>query len=180
MRVALTGVPGTGKTAIANALSKHGFEVIPLNEIVERKRLWVGVDEFGSKIVDMGKLERETKRAMRGKGRCIVEGHLACEMKLDCDVAIVCRTKPDVLERRLRERGYAERKVNENLMCELLDYCTILSLRNYRRVYEVRTDRSMRRSISDVMRILRGKGESLKAGWVRWRKELEEAAAKAE
>ena len=140
MRIALTGVPGTGKTVIADSLKKKGFEVISLNELVEEKKLWSGVDEFGSKIVNMKKLELEANQILRKKRECVVEGHLACEMKLKCDFAVVCRTKPDILEKRLRKRGYPEKKLNENLMCELLDYCTILSLQNYKKVYEIKSD----------------------------------------
>ncbi|MEM3555901.1 MAG: adenylate kinase family protein [Candidatus Micrarchaeia archaeon] len=178
MRVVLTGVPGTGKTAIASALSKKGFEVISLNEVVEKKKLWREVDEFGSRIVNLKKLERETNKILKGKKKCVVEGHLACEIKLNCDVAVVCRTKPSLLEKRLRERGYPERKVNENLMCELLDYCTVLSLKNYRRVYEIRSEGRVGKSVRKIMRIIEGKGERFRAGWVRWRRELERAATK--
>jgi adenylate kinase len=179
MRIALTGVPGTGKTEIAAALSKIGFEVVSLNEVVEKEKLWRGVDEFGSKIVNLKKLEREVNKILKRKRRCVVEGHLACEMKLNCDVAVVCRTKPALLKKRLKERGYSEKKVNENVMCELLDYCTILSLKNYKKVYEIRTDGTVRESVGRVMRITKGRGEKLRAGWVRWRKELEKFATGA-
>src|SRR5271157_3940629 len=125
MRIALTGVPGTGKTAIADALRKKGFEVISLNEIVEEKGLWKEVDEFGSKVVS--------------------------------------RTKPEVLEKRLRGRGYPERKLNGNMLCELLDYCSVRSLENYKKVYEVETSGSMRKSVGEIMKITRGRGERLRA-----------------
>ena len=180
MRVALTGVPGTGKTAIAAALAKKGFEVISLNEIVERKGLWSGKDEFGSRIVDLRKLELETNRIIRKKRNCIVEGHLACEMRLLCDLAVVCRTKPEVLERRLGRRRYPKRKLRENLMCELIDYCTILSLGNYEMVYEIETSEGVRKSVGNVMRIISGKGERLRAGWVSWKRQLIKAAQRAE
>jgi len=168
MRIALTGVPSTGKTTIANSLRRSGFEIISLNELVEKKKLWSGVDEFGSKIVRMRKLEAEANRILRGKKNCVVEGHLACEMKLKCDFAVVCRTAPDLLEKRLMKRGYPERKINENLMCEMLDYCTILSLQNYKRVYEIETSKSVNESVKEVIRIMNGKGENFRAGWVRW------------
>ena len=168
MRIALTGVPGTGKTIIANALRKKGFEVASLNEIVERRNLWSGKDEFGSKLVNMKKLESEANRSFVSKKKCIVEGHLACEMRLKCDFAVVCRTAPDLLEKRLMKRGYPERKINENLMCEMLDYCTILSLQNYKRVYEIETSKSVNESVKEVIRIMKGKGEKYRAGWVQW------------
>jgi len=174
MRIALTGVPGTGKTAIANALKKKGFQVIYLNELVEKKKLWSKTDEFGSKIVNMRKLELEANRVLRGKDNCIVEGHLACEMKLKCDFAVVCRANPDVLERRLRKRGYPEKKMNEDIVCELLDYCTVLSLENYKKAYEIRGEGSIQKNVSEIMRVMNGKGEKFRAGWVSWSKGLRE------
>ena len=179
MRIALTGVPGTGKTAIADALKKKGFEVIYLNELVERKKLWSKLDEFGSRIVDVRRLEREANRVLGGKRKCVVEGHLACEMRLKCDFAVVCRTDPDVLEGRLKRRGYPERKMNENIMCELLDYCTVLSLENYKRVYEIRSEGSMGGNVSRIMKIVNGKGERFRAGWVSWSKGLRKRVLKA-
>ncbi len=177
MKIALTGVPGTGKTAIAYALGKEGFEVISLNEIVERKKLWSVVDEFGSRVVKLKKLEQEANGLLRSRKDCIVDGHLACEMKLKCDVAIVCRTKPEILEKRLRERGYPEKKLNGNLLCELLDYCTIRSLDNYKKVYEVETGKSVKKNVEEIMKIVNGKGEKLRAGWVSWGRELRKAVA---
>jgi len=174
MRIALTGVPGTGKTVIANFLGKKGFEVVSLNDIVDEKKLWSGKDEFGSRIANLRKLEHETNKLLGRKRKCVVEGHLACEMRLKCDLAVVCRTKPSVLERRLRKRGYPEKKLNENLMCELLDYCTIKSLINYKRVYEVETSGSVNKNVEEITRIIKGDGERFRAGWVRWRRELRE------
>jgi adenylate kinase len=176
MRVALTGVPGTGKTVVADVLRKKGFEIISLNELVEEKKLVIAEDEFGSRIVNLRKLELETNRILKKKKRCIVEGHLACEMKLKCDLVIVCRTKPAVLERRLRKRGYPEKKLNENLMCELLDYCTIKSLSSYKKVYEIETSKSVKKNTEEIMKIIKGQGEGFRAGWVRWGRELKETA----
>jgi len=177
MRIALTGVPGTGKTRIAHALGKKGFEIISLNDIVERKRLWSAVDEFGSRIVNIKKLELETNRFLKSRKNCVVEGHLACEMKLRCDVAIVCRTRPGILEKRLKKRKYPEGKFNENLMCELLDYCTIRSLDNYKRVYEIETSKNVKKNVEEIRNIINGKGERFRAGWVNWGKELGRAVS---
>ena len=172
MRIALTGVPGTGKTALANALGKGGFDIISLNELVVERKLWVRVDKFGSKVADIKKLQLETNKILKNRRNCVVEGHLACEMKLKCDVAVVCRTRPDILEKRLRKRGYPQEKLNENLMCELLDYCTIRSLSNYKNVYEIETGGSIGRNVARIMRVTTGRGERFRAGWVSWGKEL--------
>jgi adenylate kinase len=178
MRIALTGVPGAGKTAIASALERKGFEVISLNELVEKKKLWSGVGEFGSKIVNLKRLELEANQLLKKKSSCVVEGHLACEMRLKCDLAVVCRTKPEILEKRLNERGYAESKLNGNLLCELLDYCTIRSLDNYGKVYEIETSGNVKKNVEEITAIMKGSGERFKAGWVNWGKELRRRVCK--
>jgi adenylate kinase len=122
--------------------------------------------------VNLRKLELEANQLLKKKSNCVVEGHLACEMKLKCDFAVVCRTKPNILEKRLRKRGYTERKLNENLLCELLDYCTVRSLSNYKKVYEIETSKSGKKNVEEIMRIIKGSGERFRAGWVRWGREL--------
>ena len=51
-------------------------------------------------------------------GLTIIDGHLAHH--LPCDVVVVLRCDPDILRSRLEERGYAEKKINENVEWELM------------------------------------------------------------
>mgnify|MGYP005848420417 CR=1 FL=1 len=175
MRIVVTGVPGTGKSVLSRALAKRlGYPLIDTTAVVRRKRLWSGRDRYGSLIVKMGALERELRRAMRARN-VVVEGHLACELGLPADFVIVCRTDPDVLERRLKARGYPKEKREENVMAECLDYCTLKSLQNYpeRVVYEIETGKNAReKNISKILAILKGRGKRYTAGWVDWGKKL--------
>jgi len=65
-----------------------------------------------------------------------IEGHLS--HRVDLDYCIVLRTRPEVLEKRLKKRGYSEEKIRENVEAEAMD--VILSEAYQRtKVYEIDT-----------------------------------------
>jgi broad-specificity NMP kinase len=177
MIILLTGVPGTGKNTVAKALQKQGFAWVPVNRIVKEKKLWTSI-ERGSKVVKMKALERELRKiigdARKKKKNIIVEGHLVCEMSLDGDLCIVLRTNPKVLKKRLSRRRWPAWKVQGNLECELLDYCTQQAERNMKklglsgRIYEVNTTGKFKGVMRAVRAIIGGKGKRYKIGWVDW------------
>ena len=140
----ITGVPGTGKTTAAKLLSeKTGAALLDINKIVEVARLYSGVDETdGAKLVRMKELQTELSSAIRSEKRSIIaEGHLGCEMKLPVSRVIVLRCEPKVLRQRMAARNYPPAKVSANALSEALDYCTILSDKNYgkKKVWEIDT-----------------------------------------
>jgi len=117
MRIIITGTPGTGKSVIATALARElGLEFISIKKIVLEKKL----RERGG-AVDLKKLARALA-FLRRKKNYVAEGHLACEIRLPADAVVVLRTKPEILRARLQKRGYGKRKMNENLVAEILDY----------------------------------------------------------
>ena len=171
MRVLVTGVPGTGKSSLAPFIAKKlKAKVIAINEVVKEKGLY-SRKEGDALVAKMKPLEKELARVLRKEKNAVVEGHLGCEMRLPVDLVIVTRTNPKALEKRLRARGYAKKKIAENVLAEALDYATAMAEGRYMRVFEVDTTRG--RVGKAVESILRGRGWRFKAGWVRWRKELE-------
>jgi len=66
----------------------------------------------------------------------VIEGHLAHHIS---DIAIVLRLSPDELELRLRERGYTEAKVQENVLAETIDVILVEAVEWCERVYEIDT-----------------------------------------
>jgi hypothetical protein len=45
-------------------------------------------------------------------------------------------------------------------------------LQNYRRVYEIETSKKLEENIKEILGIIGGRREDLKAGWVSWSKQL--------
>lgn len=120
--VALTGVPGTGKTTIAAALVARGIPVIGLNDFARGVGLLGPIDEKrGTYIIDTRKLAKKlhTALALLDDPEVVVEGHFAHEM--DVDAIVLLRCDPLVLVERLRGRGWKEEKVRENVEAEALD-----------------------------------------------------------
>jgi adenylate kinase len=121
MRIALTGVPGTGKTTVAKALAARGARIVHLNEFAAKHKLLGDADpERGSLEVDLDALnEAVLEHVPDSRALVVLEGHFAHE--LDVDLVVLLRVDPLVLVDRLRARGWSEAKVRENVEAEALD-----------------------------------------------------------
>jgi adenylate kinase len=129
MRVIITGTPGTGKTAISKELGGLlSLPVVDIKEIVHKNKIF-SKNKHGEMIVDIAKLKRVLLKERRS---CIIDSHLVCEITLPADFVFVLRTEPEELRKRLAKRGYSRKKVDENVLCEMLDYCLLKSELNYR------------------------------------------------
>lgn len=116
--IALTGVPGTGKTTVAEHLADV-LTVVSANELADRVDAVAGYDqERRATIVDEEAL-RERSRGALPEDDTLVEGALAHHC--DPNVVLVLRCHPDHLRDRLAGRGWTEAKVEENVMAETLD-----------------------------------------------------------
>ena len=102
-RIAITGIPGTGKTTATALLSK---KVLNLSEIYERAA--DGREEDGTWIIDTEKMANivsdETEK------NSVIEGHLSHLLGMS-KIAIVMRCHPTELKKRLEERDYDDEKI---------------------------------------------------------------------
>jgi adenylate kinase len=127
--IAVTGTPGAGKSTFAKEISDDlGITLIEINSIVESYRLFSETDDDGAKIAMIKPLTKKIKQ-LAGEslknGAALIVGHLACELGIRYDIAIVVRCQLEILEQRLLDRGYGTEKLKENLMAEALDYCGV-------------------------------------------------------
>ncbi len=122
MRIVITGMPGTGKTKTAEELARIlKVRFIPIRRVVEKEHIFE--KKGGERLVDVRKLDKTLGRMLKNSKDYVVEGHLACEVKIPCDYIFVLRTHPKELRKRLGGRKYPKAKLRENLLGELLDYC---------------------------------------------------------
>ncbi len=116
--VGITGTPGVGKTTVARLLGEAtGYRVVNVNDLAREAGLIEGVDEERNAIiVDENGLASAARRLL--EGNVVLEGHLAHHALPD--IVIVLRCRPDVLEERMKSRGWLEDKIMENAEAEAL------------------------------------------------------------
>lgn len=174
--VALSGTPGTGKSAIAEALGRVGWHKVELGDLAKDEGAVVGRDEERqTDEVDVDLLEAALARALSGSDadRVLLVGHLAHLMP--CDTVVVLRTSPAVLRERLEARGWPHAKVQENVEAEAVGVVLVESMEREPPVpvYEVDTSRAaVEESARLVAATLEGAGEGMEAGWVDWSEEV--------
>lgn len=151
-RVVVTGTPGTGKTSATEAVG-DSFDVIHLNDLVREAKLWTDRDEERDTLV----VDLEAVRDRLGDWTGIVESHVA--HRLDADRVVVLRCRPDVLEKRLLNRGESAATARENRESEALDVILSEAVERHgpESVFEIdTTDRSSDRVAAEIAAVVRG------------------------
>ena len=172
MRIVITGTPGTGKSSVARIV----------------------VQNVDCKLIDIKKLKNKGSRChqiaekilkiIRNEKNFILEGHLACEFFVPCDYVFVLRTKPQTLAARLKKRKYGKEKMNENLVAEMLDYCSQKVWRNYgkkgtARIIEMETSgRTARETANRIIFAVKNRNKNVKGDSVDYKKDLIKYAKK--
>ena len=116
MKTALTGTPGTGKTTIGKILrDRYGLKVVDLNEVIRAHQYYAGRDENRDCLI----VDLEALKAHPFSEDLVLEGHLSHNLLVDR--VIVLRTNPVALRRRLQQKAFSDKKINENVEAEILD-----------------------------------------------------------
>jgi adenylate kinase len=125
MKIAITGTPGVGKTIVAQQLS----EIVQMSHIDITKAA-IEMNAVSGKNDDTIIVDLDILKEKLGKmDDIIIDSHFA--EVFDVDLVFVLRCEPKILYERLTERGYSERKVKENVLAEILDYCLISALEHH-------------------------------------------------
>jgi len=170
--IAITGTPGTGKTAIASYLRDRGEHVIDLNQYIEENGLKERFDKKRDTYnVDVEKLNRSLRTYPKRDENIFMEGHLS--HFLDCDTVIVIRCDPSILYERLKKRNYHEKKITENIQAEALDVILCESVENNAHVFEIdNTSCTVEQAASAITEIISGKTDGYGPGSVDWSSEM--------
>mgnify|MGYP001583256127 CR=1 FL=1 len=106
MRVALTGTPGTGKSAVAIQLQKKGYTIVRLHELAIQHGCIDGIDKKrNSQLIDMDKLHKYIKKNFTTNELVFFEGHVAHLLKT-VEKVIILRCHPKELKRRLMKKKW--------------------------------------------------------------------------
>ena len=142
MIVTITGTPGAGKTYISRKLTN--FDYIDLNRIIKEERLYDSYDRKDKTYdVDVKKLKKlwkrfgkykekplkvkakmtliELKQSLKKHAGIIIDSHLSHHMP--SDLCIVVKSDIKTIAKRLKKRGYAEKKIRDNIESEIFDVC---------------------------------------------------------
>ncbi|KAF2861976.1 P-loop containing nucleoside triphosphate hydrolase protein, partial [Piedraia hortae CBS 480.64] len=122
--IVVTGTPGVGKTTLCQELaSRTDMHHLDINEVVKKHNIGEKSDDPEDpnlKIVDDDRLMDCIENDLEEGGQ-IIDWH-ACDLFPPSQVDLVCVVRCDnkILYDRLKARGYSEKKLQENLDCEIM------------------------------------------------------------
>ncbi len=121
IKILVTGVPGVGKTTIASELAKQlNYKCINEKELLT-KEMYDEIRLHGSfvKDVDIEKLQSVFDKI---NDDVVFDGILFPELKTKFDAIIVLYLDEDRLRARLKEREYADVKIEDNIFAQQNHY----------------------------------------------------------
>ncbi|KAK3053792.1 factor activating pos9 [Extremus antarcticus] len=123
--IVITGTPGVGKTTLCEALAqKTGLHHLNINDVVKKHSIGeasTDPEDPNTKIVDEDRLLDVIENDLEDGGQ-LIDWH-ACDLfpPSQIDLVAVLRCDNKVLYDRLKARGYGEKKLQENLDCEIME-----------------------------------------------------------
>ncbi len=154
MDIAITGTPGVGKHTISNALAKNlsNFILVDINRVAISNNYIVKFDRENGHEIDISLLSLKIKEILSYNENSIVVGHLVPYVINDIDHVIVLRRSPYDLIEVYKSRKYAQQKIQDNLISEILGTIMYDSLKKFKdKVKEIDVTG---KNVSDIINIL--------------------------
>lgn len=178
--IVISGTPGTGKTVVASILAKkiNGLH-IDLSELVLKEKLYKEIDKKReTAVADLKKLVPRLIETIKSANfPIIIEGHYAeIVPESFVDAAIILRTHPKELEKRLKGKNFKENKICENIQAEILGVCSYNALNTYNKekIYEIdTTSKTPNETVELILKIIERKDEEYRIGKIDWLTVLE-------
>ena len=162
--IAVTGVPGAGKTTLSKKLAKRlNFYYLDVNRLISKYRLSEGYDrKRKTKIIDIKKLNkaliREIKFIKKSNKKyrgIIIDSHLSHYLpKKYVDSCIVTKCNINELNKRLKKKKFDKNNIKENIQAEIFDICYNEALERKHKIIVIDTTKSF--NISSLIKKLSG------------------------
>jgi adenylate kinase len=127
----VTGTPGVGKTSLAMLLVEHlnehinndnKYKYVDIGKLIKEKNLYTDWNkEYDVPEFDEDKILEEIAPLL-SEGGCVVDFHSAYFFdERDFKVVVLLRCDNTILYDRLKARNYDEKKIKENIECEIME-----------------------------------------------------------
>ena len=178
MIVAISGTPGTGKTTVSNLLKNQGYSIVDLNELAVEKGFVTGIDEKrNSKIINIKGLNDYIEEYYDTHDIVFIDGHASHHLSI-VDYIIILRCHPRKLKNRLKQKGWLQQKIKENIEAEALDVilCEAYELHSESKIFEIDTsNKSIISVLSSIIEIVESNfklTKKYKIGKIDWSEEI--------
>ncbi|XP_073535465.1 adenylate kinase isoenzyme 6 [Phyllobates terribilis] len=132
--ILLTGTPGVGKTTLGRELAERtGLEYVNIGDLAKDGNLYEGFDEeYECPVLDEDRVIDELEDRM-SEGGIIVDYH-GCDFFPErwFQIVFVLRTDNSLLYDRLESRGYKQKKLQDNVQCEIFQTIYEEAVESYR------------------------------------------------
>ena len=178
MRVALTGTPGTGKSAVATVLQHKGYTVIRLSDLFNAAGCVSGVErKRKTRLVDIRKLNGYINKTYVSDDLMFFEGHIA-HLLASMEKVVLLRCHPRVLRDRLARKKWSVRKIQENIDAETIDVILCEAAARYAKddIFEIDTTKKTVEEVAgSIISIVKKKFRPTKTysiGQIDWSEEI--------